>query len=116
MKIKKIINGNCYNFLDNSERFVQGIFENYPPNCHDNLNKVSGSLEWFQFYDRVTTVVATKNDWQVMPYTNYAFASWHLGFALPRAPKLSFPYTANEVNKNKETKSYNYNFFNNFIF
>ncbi|XP_074102404.1 chromosome transmission fidelity protein 18 homolog [Cotesia typhae] len=86
-------------YSNNSERFVQGIFENYPPNCHDNLNKVSGSLEWFQFYDQVTTVVATKNDWQVMPYTNYAFASWHLGFALPRAPKLSFPYTATEVSQ-----------------
>ncbi|XP_057324055.1 chromosome transmission fidelity protein 18 homolog isoform X2 [Microplitis mediator] len=86
-------------YSNNSDRFVQGVFENYPPNCHDNMNRISISLEWFQFYDEITTFVMIKNDWQVMPYTNYAFVSWHLGFALPKTPKLSFPYTSTEVNQ-----------------
>lgn len=74
-----------------------GVFENYPPNCHDKMGQISNALEWFQFYDKITTTVMTKNDWRVMPYTNYAFVSWHLGFAGPKNPKLTFPQASIEV-------------------
>ncbi|KAK0093770.1 hypothetical protein PV326_012707 [Microctonus aethiopoides] len=89
---------------DNSERLAVGVFENYPPNCHDKMGQVSNALEWFQFYDKITTTVMTKNDWRVMPYTNYAFVSWHLGFAGPKNPKLTFPQASIEAHQ-KLTKN-----------
>ncbi|KAK0168430.1 hypothetical protein PV327_002232 [Microctonus hyperodae] len=89
---------------DNSERLAVGVFENYPPNCHDKMDQVSSALEWFQFYDKITTTVMTKNDWRVMPYTNYAFVSWHLGFAGPKNPKLTFPQASIEAHQ-KLTKN-----------
>ncbi|XP_034948783.1 chromosome transmission fidelity protein 18 homolog [Chelonus insularis] len=84
---------------NNSERIVQGIFENYPNNCQDKMSKISKSIAWFPFYDEISTHVMTKNNWQIMPYTNYAFVSWHFGLATSKNPKLNFPYTMAEVNQ-----------------
>ena len=61
------------------------------------MEVISKSLEWFQFYDEVSTVVMTKQDWRVMPYTNYAFVAWHFGFATNQFVKLSYPYAVAEV-------------------
>ncbi|XP_015122752.1 chromosome transmission fidelity protein 18 homolog [Diachasma alloeum] len=82
---------------ENSERLTQGVFENYPPNCHEKMSKVSISLEWFQLYDRITTVVNTTQDWTVAGYTGYCFVTWHFGFAGTVNPKLTFPHVAGDV-------------------
>lgn len=77
---------------------TQGIFENYAQNCEEQMDNIAASLEWFQFYDKITTTVMTKNDWRVMPYSNYAFVSWHLGFSSLKNPKLTYPHAGTEVN------------------
>ncbi|XP_011304841.1 chromosome transmission fidelity protein 18 homolog [Fopius arisanus] len=82
---------------ENTERLTQGVFENYPPNCHEKMTKVATSLEWFELYDRITTVINTKQDWTVAPYTGYCFVNWHFGFAGTVNPKLSYPHAATDV-------------------
>ncbi|XP_063995530.1 chromosome transmission fidelity protein 18 homolog [Diachasmimorpha longicaudata] len=84
-------------YSENSERLTQGIFENYPPNCHENLSKVSTSLEWFQLFDTITTLINTKQNWTVAPYSGYCFVAWHFGFAGTVNPKLSYPHVAGDV-------------------
>ncbi|KAM0725880.1 Chromosome transmission fidelity protein 18-like protein [Formica fusca] len=80
-----------------SEKLAQGIFHNYPEVCDKKIDNVSTSLEWFQFYDLVTSLVLHKQVWALMPYTNYGFIAWHLHLARTQKVKLSYPTIINEV-------------------
>jgi len=55
------------------------------------------SLEWFQFYDLIISLVLHKQIWSLMPYTNYGFIAWHLYLARTQKMKLSYPIVTNEV-------------------
>lgn len=77
---------------------AQGIFHNYPEVCDRKLDNVPISLEWFQFYDLVTSIVTHKQIWSLMPYTNYGFIAWHLHLAQTQKMKFSYPTIINEVN------------------
>ena len=80
-----------------SEKLAQGIFHNYPELCSEKLNHVVQCLQWFQFFDEITSLIASLQVWSVMPYTNYAFITWHLYFAKPTSTKLSYPSITYEV-------------------
>ncbi|EFN74480.1 Chromosome transmission fidelity protein 18-like protein [Camponotus floridanus] len=80
-----------------SEKLAQGIFHNYPEICDRKLDNVSVSLEWFQFYDLITSLVTHKQVWSLMPYTNYGFVAWHLHLARTQKVKLSYPTIISEV-------------------
>ncbi|KAG7211889.1 hypothetical protein KM043_011100 [Ampulex compressa] len=82
-----------------SEKLVQGIFHNYPEVCNEKLKQICLSLEWFQFFDKVLSLVANQQVWSIMPYTNYAFVAWHLLLAKTRCPRLSYPSIVYEVNQ-----------------
>ncbi|KAF7992568.1 hypothetical protein HCN44_004912 [Aphidius gifuensis] len=84
---------------DNSERFAMGIFENYPLNCIDDINLIVDAIDWFTFYDEITTIIREKQDWRVMSYANYSFVAWHLSFSTLKNPKLNFPYVTSEANQ-----------------
>lgn len=84
-------------YLGESEKLAQGIFHNYPEICDRKLDNVSVSLEWFQFYDLITSLVTHKQVWSLMPYTNYGFIAWHLHLARTQKVKLSYPTIINEV-------------------
>ena len=84
-----------------SEKLAQGIFHNYPEICSEKLNDVVQCLQWFQFFDEITSLIASLQVWSVMPYTNYAFITWHLNFAKPRSAKLSYPSISYEVNQKR---------------
>ncbi|XP_012539347.1 chromosome transmission fidelity protein 18 homolog [Monomorium pharaonis] len=79
------------------EKLTQGIFHNYPEVCDRKLDNVPMSLEWFQFYDLVMSLVLQKQIWSLVPYTNYGFIAWHLHFARTQKTKLSYPTIINEV-------------------
>lgn len=79
------------------EKLAQGIFHNYPEVCDRKLDNIPMSLEWFQFYDLITSLVMHKQIWSLMPYTNYGFIAWHLHFARTQKIKLSYPTVINEV-------------------
>ncbi|XP_011639488.1 chromosome transmission fidelity protein 18 homolog, partial [Pogonomyrmex barbatus] len=79
------------------EKISQGIFHNYPEICDWKLDNISISLEWFQFFDSVTSLIAYKQIWSLMPYTNYGFIAWHLYLAQTQKIKLSYPSVTNEV-------------------
>ncbi|XP_071574574.1 chromosome transmission fidelity protein 18 homolog isoform X2 [Temnothorax nylanderi] len=79
------------------EKLAQGIFHNYPEICDRKLDNVPMSLEWFQFYDLITSLVTYKQIWSLMPYTNYGFIAWHLHLARTQKVKLSYPTVINEV-------------------
>ncbi|XP_018394126.1 PREDICTED: chromosome transmission fidelity protein 18 homolog [Cyphomyrmex costatus] len=80
-----------------TEKLTQGIFHNYPEICDRKLNNVPTSLEWFQFYDLVISLVTHKQIWSLMPYTNYGFIAWHLYLARIQKMKLSYPTVTNEI-------------------
>ncbi|XP_032677350.1 chromosome transmission fidelity protein 18 homolog isoform X2 [Odontomachus brunneus] len=80
-----------------TEKLAQGIFHNYPEICDRKLDNMSTSLEWFQFYDLITSLVMHKQVWSLMPYTNYGFIAWHLHLARTQKVKLSYPTVFNEV-------------------
>lgn len=84
-------------YLGELEKLAQGIFHNYPEICDKKLDNVSASLEWFQFYDLITSLIAHKQVWSLMPYTNYGFIAWHLHLARTQKMKLSYPTIINEV-------------------
>lgn len=86
-----------FTYIGESEKLAQGIFHNYPEVCDKKLGNISTSLEWFQFYDLITSLVIRKQIWSLMPYTNYGFIAWHLNLARPQKVKLSFPTIINEV-------------------
>lgn len=86
-----------YLSLGEMEKLAQGIFHNYPEVCDRKLNNVSISLEWFQFYDLITSLVMHKQIWSLMPYTNYGFIAWHLHLARTQKTKLSYPAVFNEA-------------------
>ncbi|KZC08339.1 Chromosome transmission fidelity protein 18 like protein [Dufourea novaeangliae] len=67
--------------LEESEKLAQGIFHNYPEIHTEKLVYIALCLQWFQFFDEVLSLIATRQVWSVMPYTNYAFVTWHLYFA-----------------------------------
>ncbi|XP_076649239.1 chromosome transmission fidelity protein 18 homolog [Halictus rubicundus] len=87
-----------------TDKLAQGIFHNYPEICSDKLNNVSLCLQWFQFFDEILSLVAKSQVWSVMPYTNYAFISWHLYFAKSIAVKLSYPSVSFEMHQ-KQAKN-----------
>ncbi|XP_076672404.1 chromosome transmission fidelity protein 18 homolog, partial [Andrena cerasifolii] len=87
-----------------SEKLALGIFHNYPEICSEKLNHVVQCLQWFQFFDEITSLIARFQVWSVMPYTNYAFITWHLHFAKPIRAKLSYPSITYEV-KQKHARS-----------
>lgn len=76
---------------------MQGIFHNYPEICDWKLDNVCISLEWFQLYDLIMSLVMHKQIWSLMPYTNYGFIAWHLHLAQTQKVKLSYPMIVNEV-------------------
>ncbi|XP_018307581.1 chromosome transmission fidelity protein 18 homolog isoform X1 [Mycetomoellerius zeteki] len=80
-----------------TDKLTQGIFHNYPEICDRKLNNVPMSLEWFQFYDLVISLIAHKQIWSLMPYTNYGFIAWHLYLARTQKMKISYPTVTNEV-------------------
>jgi len=84
-------------YLGETDKLIQGIFHNYPEICDRKLNNVSMSLEWFQFYDLIISLVLHKQIWSLMPYTNYGFIAWHLYLARTQKMKLSYPIVTNEV-------------------
>lgn len=87
-------------YVGETEKLAQGIFHNYPEICDRKLDNVSVSLEWFQFYDLVTSLVMHKQIWSLMPYTNHGFIAWHLQLARAQKAKLSYPTVVNEVRRN----------------
>ncbi|XP_076287009.1 chromosome transmission fidelity protein 18 homolog isoform X2 [Lasioglossum baleicum] len=87
-----------------TDKLAQGIFHNYPEICSDKLNHVSVCLQWFQFFDEIISLVASSQVWSVMPYTNYAFITWHLYFAKSRTVKLSYPSVSFEMHQ-KQAKN-----------
>ncbi|XP_012223290.1 chromosome transmission fidelity protein 18 homolog [Linepithema humile] len=91
--------GNILRTVQNgeTEKLTQGIFHNYPEICDRKLDNVSISLEWFQFYDLITSLVMHKQIWSLMPYTNYGFIAWHLHLARTQRVKLSYPTVTSEV-------------------
>lgn len=77
---------------------AQGVFHNYPEVCLPNMIKISDTLEWYEIYDEITTLVMARQDWRVMPYANYAFVAFHFGFANSQQfVKLTYPYAPAEV-------------------
>lgn len=84
-------------FLGETEKLVQGIFHNYPEICERKIDNVSISLDWFQLYDLIMSLVMRKQIWLLMPYTNYGFVAWHLHLARTQKVKLSYPTVINEV-------------------
>lgn len=62
---------------------------------------VARSLEWFEFFDEVTKLVAARQVWTVMPYTNFAFVIWHFDLASQQNSMISYPMAAIEVIINK---------------
>ncbi|KYN42346.1 Chromosome transmission fidelity protein 18 like protein [Trachymyrmex septentrionalis] len=83
--------------LGETDKLIQGIFHNYPEICDRKLNNVPMSLEWFQFYDLVISLILHKQVWSLMPYTNYGFIAWHLYLARTQKMKLSYPTVTNEI-------------------
>ncbi|KAL0100828.1 hypothetical protein PUN28_019304 [Cardiocondyla obscurior] len=79
------------------EKLAQGIFHNYPEVCDQRLDNVPVSLEWFQFYDLITSFVTHKQVWSLMSYTNHGFIAWHLHLARAQKIKLSYPSVFNEI-------------------
>ena len=79
------------------DRLMQGIFHNYPEISQEKLIPVSHSLQWFQFYDQVNTLVMERQSWLLMPYTMSAFVAWHLLLATTQNPKISYPAIMFEV-------------------
>ncbi|XP_043280438.1 chromosome transmission fidelity protein 18 homolog [Venturia canescens] len=83
-----------------TERTAQGVFHNYPEVCVPNMNKISETLQWYEFYDEITNLVLKRQDWRVMPYANYAFVAFHFGFANNQQfVKLNYPYAPTEANQ-----------------
>ncbi|XP_031840583.1 chromosome transmission fidelity protein 18 homolog [Nomia melanderi] len=87
-----------------TEKLAQGIFHNYPEVCCDKMNYIVLCLQWFQFFDEVLSLVANSQVWSVMPYTNYAFITWHLYFPNAKNIKLSYPSVPYEMHQ-KQAKS-----------
>ncbi|XP_043248448.1 chromosome transmission fidelity protein 18 homolog [Colletes gigas] len=85
-----------------SEKLAQGIFHNYPEICNEKLNYIVMCLQWFQFFDEIVSFIAKFQTWSVMPYTNYAFITWHLYFAKARHVKLSYPTVPYEMRQKQE--------------
>jgi len=83
--------------LGEMEKLAQGIFHNYPEICDQKLDNVAMSLEWFQFYDLIMTLVTHKQIWLLMSYANYGFIAWHLYLARTYKIKLLYPTIINEV-------------------
>lgn len=84
-------------FLVESDRLMQGIFQNYPEIPREKLDPICTSLEWFQFYDIINTAIMEHQSWILMPYTTSAFITWHLNLAGRQIPKISYPSTFFEV-------------------
>ncbi|KAK2577163.1 hypothetical protein KPH14_003320 [Odynerus spinipes] len=82
-----------------NEKLVQGIFHNYPENCIEKIQNVSTAMEWFQFYDQLSTTVLHLQAWSLMPYTNYTFLTCHLNLATMQIPRLSYPVITYEINQ-----------------
>ncbi|XP_012153108.2 chromosome transmission fidelity protein 18 homolog [Megachile rotundata] len=87
-----------------TDKLAQGIFHNYPEICSEKLGYIAICLQWFQFFDEICSLVTHFQTWSVMPYTNYAFVTWHLYFAKARNARLSYPSIFYEV-KQKEAKN-----------
>lgn len=84
--------------IGDNEKLVNGIFHNYPTNCTTKISNISEAAEWFQFYDEISTCVLHNQSWSIMPYTNYAFLTWHLNLSTMQVPKLFYPVIIFEVN------------------
>lgn len=97
MYIEIFLNIYLFIYLGETDKLTQGIFHNYPEICDRKLNNVPMSLEWFQFYDLVISLIAHKQIWSLMPYTNYGFIAWHLYLARTQKMKISYPTVTNEV-------------------
>ncbi|XP_047362161.1 chromosome transmission fidelity protein 18 homolog [Vespa velutina] len=82
-----------------NEKLVNGIFHNYPTNCTEKILNISEAAEWFQFYDEISTSVLHNQSWSIMPYTNYAFLTWHLNLSTMQVPKLFYPVIVFETNQ-----------------
>ncbi|KAF7417433.1 hypothetical protein HZH68_000086 [Vespula germanica] len=82
-----------------NEKLVHGIFHNYPTNCSEKISNISEATEWFQFYDEISTSVLHNQSWSIMPYTNYAFFTWHLNLSTMQVPKLFYPVIIFETNQ-----------------
>lgn len=93
-------------YRGDNEKVVQGIFHNYPENCIEKIQNVSVAMEWFQFYDQLSTTILHLQAWSVMPYTNYIFLTCHLNLSTMQIPKLSYPVIMYEINQ-KITNSTN---------
>ncbi|XP_034178383.2 chromosome transmission fidelity protein 18 homolog [Osmia lignaria lignaria] len=85
-----------------TEKLAQGIFHNYPEVCNEKLNYISTCLQWFQFYDEICSSVGHLQNWSIMPYTNYAFVTWHLYFSKARTVRLSYPSIVYEAQQKSE--------------
>lgn len=83
------------------EKLVQGIFHNYPEVCDQKLDNIPTSLEWFQFYDLIMSLITHKQIWSLMSYTKYGFIAWHLHLARTQKMRLSYPTIINEVSQEK---------------
>lgn len=80
---------------------MQGIYHNYPEICRDKIWSVVKSLEWFEMYDEIHTLVMERQTWMLMPYTMSAFVAWHLYLSGTQVPKVSYPSAALEVRATK---------------
>ncbi|XP_014217281.1 chromosome transmission fidelity protein 18 homolog [Copidosoma floridanum] len=85
-----------------TERLAQGVFHNYPTTCKEQIIPVYKSLQWFEFYDEVNTLVMQHQTWMLMPYANSAVVAWHLYLAASQVPKITYPTIQFEVNQKIE--------------
>ncbi|XP_015591485.2 chromosome transmission fidelity protein 18 homolog isoform X2 [Cephus cinctus] len=86
-------------FNSETNRLALGIFHNYPQIQNNSIVRLSDSLQWFQFFDRITTFVMNTQIWSAMPYANYAFVAWHFNLAANNNIQLSYPSVMYEVNQ-----------------
>jgi chromosome transmission fidelity protein 18 len=80
----KVVMGGFMVFCGN-EADIEGCFEHYP-----NLKPIDGSLgnvsrmhHWLGFYDRMSSLVNERQEYELMAYLPYAVVPWHSHFAAP---------------------------------
>ncbi|XP_017887978.1 chromosome transmission fidelity protein 18 homolog isoform X2 [Ceratina calcarata] len=85
-----------------SEKLASGIFHNYIKIRNDKWKYIVLCLHWFEFFDEISSMVASCQNWSIMPYLNYAFVTWHLYLAKAKTVTISYPSTMYEMKQKLE--------------
>ncbi|CAB4009807.1 chromosome transmission fidelity 18 homolog, partial [Paramuricea clavata] len=90
------------------KKLENGIFENYLNMKFKDayLNQVVSATEWLQFTDLVSQCLLQQQSFVLMRYQPFLSVAFHMFFAAPSQPKLSYPSIGYE-NTLKETKTQN---------